>query len=85
MKKASCQTKVIELRDFIATKAELSQAVYTGGKLIYFQSHLGQAKVVFDNQGKNELLCIKFSIRIFVFKSFKCMHQKIERACEVTP
>ena len=41
-------------------KAELRHAVYACGKRMRFQSHLGQTKVVFDNQGKNAQQCGTF-------------------------
>ncbi len=33
-----------------------------------FQSHLGQTKVDFNNQGKNAPQCIAFWLEIFLFK-----------------
>jgi hypothetical protein len=48
--------------------AEFQHRVYTCRKCMHFQSKLGQTKVVFDNQGKNPLQSIAFTIGIFLFK-----------------
>ncbi len=38
------------------------------GRPIHSQSQLGQTKVVVDNQGKNALVLVAYSIGIFLFK-----------------
>ena len=50
----------VNIVDERINKAELRHAVYACGKRMRFQSHLGQTKVVFDNQGKNAQQCGTF-------------------------
>ncbi len=49
--------------------------MYVCKKCMHFQSHVGQTKAVFDNQGKNAQQCVAFSIEIFIYS-------KVENVCD---
>jgi hypothetical protein len=50
-----------------------------------FQSHLGQTKVDFNNQGKNALQCVAFWLEIFLFKIEIACGKKLKRRVATSP